>query len=297
MKRALLPVTGILAALALFGVSKHLVDLHIDALHDVRGTILPVAAELPPLEQRLQILRKQVELSQLQSELRSGTAEEKLRAYVLPQGSDLTRLVAFFDVMHGALSKRKVLQSFSGVSVADPLPFTLPLARVSSGIRSEPLQAQRISFTATVNAQGLSQLQSLLQVSGLITVGDALSSEDIQKLFAITEAQNYSGIVPVEQFLSADLLEYIRDPTVSDRRLTQAFPSEDFLRQFHDLLNSSGLSAVRDALSGGFADELDKQKLWPLPFLILQSIGVVEKKVEWIQVTVSADAISRAPTE
>ncbi len=291
MKRVVLPAFGFLVALALFAGSKELISWHLSALADVRDQVLPLAAELPPLEDRLKLLKQQVELSELQATLRSGTAEEKLRAYVLPEGADLSRLVAFFDVLGSTLTERGVLRELSSITAEDPRPYDVPV-RSDDG-KQDPLQAQRLRFTAQVDSRGYEQLVALLDSSGLITVGDALGEDDLQKLFAITESENYAGIVPVEQFLSADLLEYLRDPTITDQRLTQAFPSEKFIQQFHELLDSSRLASVRTVLGGGLGDALSAQKLWPMPFLIPETLDVRERGDGWMDVEVTVDAITR----
>ncbi len=291
MKRAVLPIAGVLAALALFLGSKELISWHLSALADVRDQVLPLAAELLPLEDRLKILQQQVELSELQATLRSGTAEEKLRAYVLPEGADLSRLVAFFDILGSTLGERGVLKELSSMTAEEPRPYRLAV-RSENG-KNDALQAQRLKFTAQVDTRGYEQLVALLDASGLITVGDALGESDLQKLFAITESQNYAGIVPVEQFLSADLLEYLRDPTVTDERLTQAFPSEEFIEQFHSLLDSSRLASVRAVLGGSLGETLAEKKMWPMPFLVPENLTVRERGDGWLDIEVTLDAIMR----
>src|SRR6185436_426420 len=71
---------------------------HVHELGQVQQVSLPLAAELPPLEKRAKLLAEQIDLTEAEAAIRSGSPEEKLRAYVLPERADLARLPAFFDV-------------------------------------------------------------------------------------------------------------------------------------------------------------------------------------------------------
>lgn len=291
MKKLLVPFVGLSLSFALFSASAWFVQEHLRTLAAVRDTALPLAAELPPLEERYRILSEQVELAELQAQMRSGTAEEKLRAFVLPESTDLPRLIALFDVLGAALESRGVLKEISAVEVQDARDFTFT---ASGSLRpSQGLEAQRLTFTAVVNEDGSKQIVDLLDMSGLITVGDVLSARDMRGLLALTEEQKYSGIVPVEQFLSTDLLTYLRDPTMADERLMQAFPSEEFLSRFRSLLEHSRLHRARELLEGDLAGTLADQKLWPSPFIVPQVIDVRENGDGWITLSIEADVISR----
>lgn len=289
MNRYALPTAGILTSAALFAVSGLLIGHHLTVLRNVREDVLPLAAQLPPLEQRLQVLNEQVELSELQAAMRSGTAEEKLRAYVLPSEPDLPRTVALFDVTRSVLSRRKVLTQMSALEFGEVRPLTLP------GVDAHgALTAQSVSFTAVVRPEGMEQLLSLLNLSGLITVGDALSPADVKELFVLTESENPAGIVSVEQFLSTDLLSYLHDPVAADQRLTQAFPSEEFLTKFRSLLDTSGLAEARALLQKDLLSEIERQTLWPLPFFVLTAIETEEQPGGLIRLSITADVVSRS---
>lgn len=267
----------------LLGLSVFLLRGHFQIIKDVREYALPLAADVPPLEQRLQVLKRQVELAELQSSLRSGAAEEKLRTYVLPRGDTVERLMAFMESARTFLERRKLLASMAPIQIGEP-----------SSEGTGNLDARTIRLSATLKKGGRKQLQELMDVSGLITVGDALSPEDIRKLFQLTEGQNYAGIVPVEKFLSADLLSYVQEPRLHDERLAQAFPSEEFLSGFRHLLQESRLQRVREILQSDLGRVLVQRKLWPVQFLTIDTEEIERTGDDTERVTLTLKTYSRS---
>lgn len=273
----------------LLSFSVFLVQGHFQALKDVREYALPLAAEIPPMERRSGLLSQQTELSTLEASLRTGSAEEKLHVYVLPQGENLKRLLAFLESSRTFLERRKLLREMSSIDVSEPE--NAPLA---SG--SQPLQTRTLKFSATMRPEGRAQLFSILALSGLLTVGDVLSPDDVKTLFTLTETQNYAGIVPVEQFLSSDLLNYVNDPTIPEARLKQAMSSEEFLTAFRSLLEHSRLPMVRDFLKGDLGRALVAQKLWPVQFMTMEKESFEELPDGWVKVELTVKAYARKQT-
>lgn len=288
---ARIPMTigGIAGGSILFILSMALLQGHFQALKDVRGYALPLAAEIPPLERRLVLLSRQIELSAIENSLRTGSAEEKLHAYVLPQGNDLKRLLAFVESSLTFLERRKLLKTTSPIDVED-LEDTVS-ADMATGYA--PLQVRTLRFSATLLPEGREQLSQILELSGMLTVGDALSPEDIKTLFGLTEAQNYAGIVPVEQFLSSDLQSYVNDPTIPEMRLRQEMPSEEFLSVFQSILDRSRLQQIRVFLEGDFGRTLAAQKLWPVQFMTIDKESIEELPDGWENVEFTIKAYSR----
>lgn len=273
---------GALAGGSLFvSLSMFLVHGHFQALKDVREYGLPLAAEIPPLERRATLLTQQGELSTLEAGLRSDSAEENFRVYVLPQGGDVKRLLAFLQSARTFLERRKLVRAMSAIEVGDPEP------------AEGNLQTQSIHFTAELRPEGRAQLFSILNLSGMLTVGDVLSPENIKALFSLTESENYAGIVPVERFLSADLLGYVQDSKITDERLSQALASEEFLTSFKGLLQSSELPHVREFLTGDLGRTLVAQKLWPVQFMTVEREALEKLPDGWEKVDLTVKAYSR----
>jgi hypothetical protein len=283
MKRFLPSIAGIASGAALLALSGVLLQTHLTAIRDVRHVALPLAAELPPLEIRAKLLQDQSELAELNAATRSDSPSEKLRVYVLPQNDDVTRALAFFDVVRDYLSQKKVLRDMDRIGVGD-----------AGAVEGQPtLTARALTLELSLRPEGMQAFFALLRLSGTVTVGDTLSQEDLRKLFEMTEAENYAGIVPVEKFLSADLLSYAREPKPYEQELTQAFPSEQFLRAFHALLETSGLKDAQAFLSGGVGKTLVSQKLWPMQFLQPVSIATEEQADGWLHATVEVRLYAR----
>lgn len=288
---ARVPLTiGALAGASLFlGFSMLLLQGHFQTLKDVQEYALPLAAEIPPLEHRVHLLGQQMELSELEASMRTGSADEKLRVYVLPQGDDIKRLLAFLESSRTFLENRKLLKTMSAIDVSETEDVTP--ADAASG--SEPLQYRTLHFSATLRPEGRAQLFDILDLSGMLTVGDVLSPDDIKTLFTLTETQNYAGIVPVEEFLSSDLQSYIADPTIPEARLKQAMSSEEFLTAFRSLLEHSHLPQVRDFLKGDFGRALAAQKLWPVQFMTVERESLEEVSDGWEKIDLVLKAYSR----
>jgi hypothetical protein len=256
MKKALLAIGALAGSTVLLALSVMLLRDHFQSIKDVSEYGLPLAADIPPLERRSALLTQQTELSALEANLRTASAQEKLHVYVLPESNDVTRILAFLETVRTFLERRKLLTSMEPIAVGDPVLEPI------GGSNQQMLESRTLTLTATLQPQGRLKLFSILQMSGLLTVGDALSSTDIKTLFDLTENQNYAGIIPVEQFLSADLQDYAADPTIPEERLKQAMSSEEFLSAFHHLLDNSQLPAIVAFLKGDLGRALLQQKLY-----------------------------------
>ncbi|MSR86807.1 hypothetical protein EXS70_01390 [Candidatus Peribacteria bacterium] len=270
----------------LLALSVMMLQGHFQALKDIREYGLPLAAEIPPLERRNTLLGQQMELSTLEASLRTDSTSEKLHVYVLPEADDLKRPLAFLETASTFLQKRSLLRSMSEIEVGDPTDVALPDPL-------ENLQSRTLHFSAVLRPEGRADLLSILKLSGMLTVGDILSPENIKTLFSLTETQNYAGIVPVEQFLSADVLSYAQDPTLYDQRLSQALSSEEFLKSFKSLLQASGLPHVREFLTGDLGRTLVAQKLWPVQFMTVEKESLRDRGDGWVEVDLELKAYSR----
>ncbi len=285
-------VAALAGGTAMISASVFVLQAHFQAFKDVNEYALPLAAEIPPLEHRASLLTRQNELSTLEASLRTGSAQEKLNVFVLPEGDDLSRLLAFVESARTFLERKKLLQSMSAIDVTDAVNETGTIVKKEDGT-PVTLRSRTLRFTATVRPEGRTQLFSILNLSGMLTVGDVLSPENIRTLFRLTESENYAGIVPVERFLSSDLLSYVQDPKLTDERLSQALASEEFLSSFKGLLQSSQLPEVREFLTGDLGRTLVAQKLWPVQFMTVEKESLEEMPEGWEKVEVTVKAYSR----
>jgi hypothetical protein len=274
-------IGAVAAGAAMLATSAMLLTAHLSALGTARDAVLPLAAEIPPLEHRLDILKKQLELTDVQASLQSGSASEKLAAYVLPQKPNADRLVAFFDVTGVLLQRQNMLKSFSSVTVGKPVT------------DAEGFTRRPVTVEAVLTHKGTETMLKTLDLSGLLTVGDTLTEEEWMSLFTLTEAENYAGIVAVEQFLSADLAAYARDPRPAEDRLLKTFSSERFLQQFRAILGKTRLQTARDVLGGDAGEAYALQKVWPVQFLVVDGVSTEDRGDGWEKVSLRLSAYSR----
>lgn len=254
--RRLSPTTSALMTMALLCVACVFIALHIRAVRAMSEIGLPAALALPRIEQKAALLAEQNEVAQLQAALRGGSIDETVRVYVLPAREEVDRLLALFDVLFGYLEQKRMLFSFSAVTVGEKIPY------------SEGLSALPISFDVVVTPDGLSRVMDTVDLAGLLTVSDALTHNDIDAILTVTEQENPASVAALEHFLSTDLLRYAQDPSSYENQLRGAFsPASEHALQ--SLFNTSRLRRAR-ALYGELGDILRTQELWPLRIMTIE---------------------------
>jgi hypothetical protein len=263
-----------------------LVQEHVETLRTVQQQGLPLAAEVATLERRLAILTKQTQALRLTGDIAGGTMEEDLRLFVLPDGGDGARAIALLNAVLDAWRADGRVKDVTPIVLGEPEPAAV------EGV-SDPLVRRTLRFTMQLRDEDLGDFTTLLRLAGLLTVEDALTSENRAELLALSEAGNPEQITSLSRFLSTNLLAYLRDPLVAEERLLAAFPTDAltaFLRTFERT------SLIRDGMAlarGPVGTVLLKEKLWPLPFLSVSSLEVEEKGGGWVRVEVQALAYGR----
>jgi len=276
VRRRFPQVSAICAGAVLFSISLVLVYLHIVVLMEVQTASVPLVAELADLEERETALTEQVELSQIHAQSQAGSLGEKLDAYVLPKETDFDRLVAVFDIFTRSLEKQGMASDVTGMSFGDPV-----------GVIGGQAQARPLRFSLSANEEGMERLFKFVQMSGLMTVGDALDEDEIKSLFLASEKENPASIVSLEQFLSSDLLRFARDPKAYEDQIKRSFSGRSFLDAFEKISDESLLSSARNVLGGGFGASLLDAKLWPVQFVTLNGMKISAGGAEeWYRVNV-----------
>lgn len=262
------------ASLALLALSGLQLRDQAAAVRAAKTHFLPIAAEIPALERRLRVLRQETEVGQLQAQLRTGSSEEKMRLYALPEGTGAPRALQLLDLLRDTLTTRSTLRTLSQVQVTDAAP---PQELPDVAVR-------RLAFTATLNEEGLQSVLKTLSITGLVTVADALTSEQRRELTLAAERQNPASISSLGQFFATDLFTYARDPRAPEQRLLAAIPAEEFAAILRRAVASSQLKDAQQVLQGFVGDALFKEKLWPLPLLTLASLTVERgEEAGWVR--------------
>lgn len=242
---------------------------------------LPAAARIPALEARLSILKEQVDVSALHASLDSGSAGENIRVFVLPEGESHDRLLSYFEMIREELTKKKMLRAFSAVEFGPR----------EAG--EHALFAQPLSFSIEGTEEGVQQFFALLNLSGIVTLGDALTKDEQYALMQKTEEANPAGIVLLGQFLGADFLDYLRDPRTFEDRLRKFFSSEDFTATLQSIHQSPFFQEGQKLFQSPLGKALDQNHLWPVQFLELRESALEELSDGWYRLSVTLSAYSR----
>lgn len=255
-------------------------------IREVKEVALPAAVSLTALEKRLAVLKEQTQLTELQAELGNSAQDEKVRMYVLPPRDEIDRLLQTFDVFLTRWQKQKGVTHVTPIAVGTATGVTVP------GV-SEPLVATTVSFEADVTEQGLADLLLFVGIAGDLTVNDAFSAAARNELLLRTEEENPAAVTALEQFLSTDLLAYVRDPGVTENRLLKAFASSDFADDLRRLIEMSDLPKAEKLFSKDILASMEDAKLWPVRMLRVRHVAVAPLTETQSHVAITLEAMAR----
>lgn len=259
-----------------------LLQAHVREVKAMREETVPVLGTVSTLERRLTVLKEQVEVSELDAALRTGSQEERVRVYILPPKTALDRAMTVFDLLRDDLTKRGLLGSMSAIEVKDVK--TLP----------NNLSATPLTVRFAVKRDGMQDIFSLVQLAGLLTVGDSLSQTEKKALIRATEEENPTGVVALEQFFSTDLAAYGHDHRSYEEQLQRSFASDSFRAMFRTILDQSLLKDARTLFQSDLGSALERGRLWPMQFMKLDYVDIRPGKAkDWYQVDVKVLLLQR----
>ncbi|MBT4119724.1 MAG: hypothetical protein HOG89_01180 [Candidatus Peribacter sp.] len=235
---------------------------HIQTIIQVRDVSVPIVGQLPQMERRLAALTQQIELTELHSATRIGSQQEKVEVYALPEETNVSRVVATFEVIRDVLTRDGLLAEMSNLDISEPVK------------RDDGSTSRTVSVEFAAHEDGLKTIMLLVQLSGLLTVGDVLTEEEVELLVDRIEQENPSGIVALEQFLTADLLRYAENSKTYEEQLKRSFSSMTFLNLFENVLRTSLLRDVKSLLRSDLGEILSGYKLWPLQLMAIEEVSM-----------------------
>lgn len=241
-------------------ISGILMLAHIKTIIEVRDISIPIIGQLPVLERRLRSLTEQVELTQLHAATRVGSHQEKIEVYALPEEPDVVRLVATFEIIRETLMHDGLLSDMSEIIIDEPVA------------HDDGTSTRTLSVEFSVHDDGMKTILLLVRLAGLLTVGDALTEDEIALLVDRVEQENPAGIIALEQFLSADLLKYAENPKVYEEQLKRLFGNTAFVNTFENIVRVSLLRDVRIILRSDLGEILQGYKLWPMQMMTLETV-------------------------
>ncbi len=283
-----LRVEYLLSALFL-GLSIQLLTLHVSDVRAMRDVGLPAALALPSIEHRMSVLKEQSEVAQLQASIVGDSTEEMLHMYVLPSDTATDRLLATLDTLTTELRRQGMLSSLSPIHTGDAISVEMMDAQKKTATFSKI----PVTFEADVTGKGLQTLFLFQNVSGLLTVSDVLTSDEQSALLRLTEEENPAAITALETFLGTDLLSYAQSPDLVENQLFKSFSSDSFTQTFHSLIGQSSLGSVASLLSGPIGHALQRDKLWPLRFLVPVDSAIRQIDTDQFHVALHWEAYNR----
>jgi len=257
------PIISFSTGIGLMVLSAFLILAHVKTIIEVRDISIPIVSQLPMLERRLRALTEQIELTQLHAATRIGSQQERVEVYALPEETDVTRLIATFEIIREALMRDGVLSRMSEISISEPSD------------SEEGASSRTLSVEFSVHDEGMQTILLIVRLAGLLTIGDVLTEDEIALLVDRVEQENPAGIIALEQFLSADLLRYSENPKAYEEQLKRSFSSTTFANAFENVLRVSLLRDVRKILQSDLGEILQGYKLWPMQIMALQKVSIM----------------------
>lgn len=255
---------------------------HASAIRAVRETGLPTYVAVPALERRLEVLREQVEISQLQRSLAEGSVQEMMKAFVIPDAAEIDRVLGFIEHLRNHFERGKMLRGMSAV-------------RVDGGDAENELRSHVFSFDVELTEEALRQWLDALDLSGFVAASDALTDGEVRRLLRVTEEENPASIAVIEHFLSTPLLRYALEPKPFEEHVRRSFASVAFAQSFNDLLQHSTLADARQFLASALGQSIARERFWPMRFLMLDQVTLAPKEVGWVKASLELRAYSRIP--
>jgi hypothetical protein len=277
-------IAACMLAVALLAVSGVMVFNQTTRVRETRDLALPLAATLPPLEKRLSVLTQEVQLAEAQSAGTQGSDTEKLRMYVLPSDVPTARTIALIDTVRAALEESKDLNAASGIETGE---------REMLPLETGTLESQTLTFSQSLSKNGLSQLFSVIRLSGMLTVSDALTNEEKTLLLNLLESGNPADTVTLEQFLRTDLASYGQNPKAYDDKFLTSLSSPGLSETFAVILKKSALKDLQEVFQTTLGTKLREQRLFPMPLLRIQSLTIAPGADDWQKVTATVQIFGR----
>ena len=263
-------------------VAVPLLAAHIEEVRTVRETALPLLASLPSLERRLALIKEQVEVTELDAALKTGSQLERVRVSVLPTEADVPKALATLELLRSTLESEGAVGSLSPIEVGKEKP------------RGDGLAAVPLTFQLSARSAGLRRVLAFVRLAGLVTVGDALTASEKNALIRATEEENPSGIVMLEQFFSTDLFSYAAEPRPVEEQLKRSLQSEGFLTAFQQATETSLLKDAKDFFQGPMGPAMTRTHLWPMEFLAIDRMEIAPgSATDWYRLTLQLSLMHR----
>ncbi len=247
--------TGMLLSVAACG----LLIAHTRSFSLKRDTAVMIGTTLPELRSTVALLKANQEAEQYFFRNALSAREEQASVYVLPGGPAATRAV---NVLQSII---RVLRELGGNQGSiDTIAF-----QEKASDRGE-YKTVGATLTMTGDFRFVARFLSILAMSGNMMIRDIFTDDASAAFLKQVNDSAPLSLKAAEDFLYTDLLTYAAEPDQTEQAMLQDIP-EDVQPDIRAFVLSSGLAGVRNSLSD-IAPSLKKERIWPLPFLTVDSL-------------------------
>jgi hypothetical protein len=243
---------------------------HLHILTEVQAVSVPLLASIQNLEQKQSIIEGQLQLTQRKINDRNVLATEKVQLFILDETTAYERGVAALSTwLHSAIEQNKATERSALRTQITPKGTTM-------------------QFSVDVQSDALEDLHTLVAISGMYSVYDALSTKQRSDLVLLTEQESPEAITELEDFFATPLLSFASEHQAYVQGLLRSFSGTQFAAVLQSIIETSALRSVIDVYESPIGTELLTKSVWPYPVLTLQSYDQIQSAVkDWQTVTVT----------
>ncbi|MSR67248.1 hypothetical protein EXS65_00250 [Candidatus Peribacteria bacterium] len=246
---------GILLSVAACG----LLIAHTRSFSLKRDTAVMIGTTLPELRSTVSLLKANQEAEQHFFRSALSAREEQASVYILPAGPAASRAVSVLQSIARVLRETGESQgSIDALSFQEKASDHGDYKTVSATLKM------------TSDFRFVARFLSILALSGDMMIRDVFSDEASSTFLRQVNESAPLSLKAAEDFLYGDLLTYAAEPDQVEQAMLQDIP-EEMQPDIRAFVLASGLADVRRSLSD-IAPNLKKERIWPLPFLTVDSL-------------------------
>ncbi len=277
-RRPLWQLLGSVAALLAAGM---LLSVHMEYFTALRSQVLPAARQIPELEQRAALLREQIDQADVVGSVHAASLGEQVQAYVLPTDANAGRLARALEAVGDTLQKQNWVHNMR-VEVGGVQDF-------GSG-----MVLRTVEVETAANEQGLQALLDLVDVSGTLSVADALPAALEHDLLQESEHGSPGDILLLQELFHMDLPTYVQNGADAMERLRGNIATPEMSNLLSQLENVSVLAGATRLLQGDTGTALGAKDLWPLPLTTIKHLTQEKGKApSWSTLRITLNVVGR----
>jgi hypothetical protein len=258
----ILLIAETILTLTLVVLSMYYVTKHVAVLSEAQEVSIPLVASVGQLEQQKTVMQQQLDLTAKKVMRRTELADEQVQAFISPSADAAIR------ALHVLETWVNVNERTQNMRVHTPLT------------TKQTTTSTYVYFKGDLHSSALHELESIIAISGLYTVYDALSADQRLVLLERTEAESPAAITEVEDFFAVPLIAFAVDAEGYISAVLRSFTGLQFSNILASIVQNSALQTAIDFASSQTAKELQELDLFPYTFMHVHRLSQVESTVK-----------------